>query len=76
MKTSPSDRAVASRSAATFRSMAEYLIRIRLRRQYQDYVMGMGWPQQLDLRVDGALVKRFTVGGEAKGRPAGNQLRG
>jgi hypothetical protein len=48
----------------------EYVIKIRLRRQYQDYVMGMGWPQQLDLRLDGALVKRFTVGGEGKGRPA------
>jgi hypothetical protein len=24
----------------------EYLIKVRLRRQYQDYIMGMGWPQQ------------------------------
>ena len=32
--------------------------------------MGMGWPQQLDIRVDGRLVKRFTVGGDAPGRPA------
>ncbi len=30
----------------------------------------MGWPQQLDVRLDGKLVKRFTVGGDAKGRPA------
>ena len=30
----------------------------------------MGWPQQLDVRLDGKLVKRFTVGGNAKGRPA------
>src|SRR5437870_11998843 len=28
----------------------EYVVKIRLRRQYQDYVMGMGWPQQLDVR--------------------------
>ena len=43
----------------------EYLLKIRLRRQYQDYLMGMGWPQQLDLRLDGAMVERFTVGGGA-----------
>jgi mono/diheme cytochrome c family protein len=54
----------------------EYAIRVRLRRQYQDYVMGMGWPQQLDVRLDGALVKRFSVGGEAKGRPAGASYAG
>ena len=54
----------------------DYVIKVRLRRQYQDYVMGMGWPQQLDLRVDGALVKRFTVGGEGKGRPAAASYAG
>ena len=48
----------------------EYTFRVRLRRQYQDYIMGMGWPQQLDLRLDGRLLKRFTVGGDAPGRPA------
>ncbi|HET9361353.1 MAG TPA: DUF1592 domain-containing protein [Vicinamibacterales bacterium] len=48
----------------------EYLVKIRLQRQYQDYLKGMGWPQQLDVRLDGRLVKRFTVGGDAKGRPA------
>ncbi len=30
----------------------------------------MGWPQQLDVRLDGKLVKRFTVGGDAQGRAA------
>ena len=54
----------------------EYLIKIRLRRQYQDYIMGMGWPQRLDLRLDGALLKRFTVGGGAKGRPAAASYAG
>lgn len=48
----------------------EYLIKVRLQRQYQDYLKGMGWPQQLDIRLDGKLLKRFTVGGGAKGRPA------
>ena len=54
----------------------EYLIKVRLRRQYQDYIMGMGWPQQLDVRLDGALLKRFTVGGDAKGRPAAASYAG
>ena len=37
--------------------------------------MGMGWPQQLDVRLDGKLLKRFTVGGDAPGTPGGGQLR-
>ena len=55
---------------------AEYLIKVRLRRQYQDYIMGMGWPQQLDVRLDGKLLKRFTVGGGAQGRPAAASYAG
>ena len=54
----------------------EYPIKVRLRRQYQDYIMGMGWPQQLDVRLDGRLLKRFTVGGEAPGRPAAASYAG
>ena len=54
----------------------EYLIKVRLRRQYQDYIMGMGWPQQLDVRLDGKLLKRFTVGGERQGRPAAASYAG
>jgi mono/diheme cytochrome c family protein len=54
----------------------EYAITVRLRRQYQDYLMGMGWPQQLDVRVDGKLMKRFTVGGRAQGRPAAASYAG
>ena len=38
--------------------------------------MGMGWPQQLDIRFDGRLLKRFTVGGGARGRPAGASYAG
>ena len=54
----------------------EYLIKVRLRRQYQDYLMGMGWAQQLDVRLDGKLLKRFTVGGAAQGRPAAASYAG
>ena len=54
----------------------EYWIKVRLQRQYQDYLKGMGWPQQLDVRLDGKLLKRFTVGGGAKGRPAAASYAG
>ena len=54
----------------------EYLIKVRLQRQYQDYLKGMGWPQQLDVRLDGKLLKRFTVGGGAQGRPAAASYAG
>ena len=54
----------------------EYLIKVRLQRQYQDYLKGMGWPQKLDIRLDGKLLKRFTVGGAGKGRPAASSYAG
>ena len=54
----------------------EYLINVRLQRQYQDYLKGMGWPQQLDVRLDGKLLKRFTIGGKAEGRPAAASYAG
>jgi mono/diheme cytochrome c family protein len=54
----------------------EYLVKVRLQRQYQDYLKGMGWPQQLDVRLDGKLVKRFPVGGQAPGRPAAASYAG
>jgi len=54
----------------------DYSIKVRLRRQYQDYLMGMGWPQKLDVRVDGKLIKRFEVGGRAPGRPAASSYAG
>jgi hypothetical protein len=60
----------------TFPANGEYLLKVRLRRQYQDYIMGMGWPQKLDVRLDGKLLKRFTVGGDAKGRPAAASYAG
>ena len=54
----------------------EYVIKVRLQRQYQDYLKGMGWPQKLDVRLDGKLLKRFSVGGAAKGRPAAESYAG
>ncbi len=54
----------------------EYAIRVRLRRQYQAYLMGMGWPQRLDVRLDGRLLRRFTVGGDAPGLPGAASYAG
>lgn len=54
----------------------EYLIHVKLQRQYQDYLKGMGWPQQLEIRLDGKLLKRFTVGGAGKGRAAASSYAG
>ena len=48
----------------------EYRIRVDLWRQYVDYIIGLGWPQTLEFRIDGELVERFTVGGDAPGQPA------
>ena len=45
----------------------EYRIRVFLHRSYQDYILGMGWQQPLDVRLDSKLLKRFTVGGGASG---------
>ena len=53
----------------TFPLTGEYGFKIRLRRQVYDYIIGMGHAQQLDLRIDGVRIKRFSVGGEAKGTP-------
>jgi hypothetical protein len=46
---------------------AEYTIKVLLRRQEYDYIIGLGEPHQLDIRLDGVRLQRFTVGGEAKG---------
>lgn len=49
----------------------EYVLRIRLRRQVYDYIIGMKTKQKLDVRLNGELVKRFEVGGaDSKGYPS------
>jgi len=59
-----------------FPADGEYMIRVSLQRQYQSYLKGMGWPQQLEIRLDGALIERFTVGGAAEGQPAAASFAG
>jgi mono/diheme cytochrome c family protein len=45
----------------------EYTIKVLLRRQLYAYIIGLGEPHQLDIRLDGVRLKRFSIGGEAKG---------
>ena len=59
-----------------FPADGEYRFKVRLQRNYQDYLKGMGWEQLLDVRLDGKLLKRFAVGGKAQGRPAGASYAG
>ena len=53
----------------------EYRIKVLLRRQLYLYLIGMGEPHQIDIRLDGALLKRFTIGGEGKGHDGARELR-
>jgi mono/diheme cytochrome c family protein len=48
----------------------DYSITVALKRQLYLYLMGMGEPHQIDVRLDGMLLKRFTVGGQGQGRTA------
>jgi hypothetical protein len=54
----------------------DYQIKVVLRRQLYLYLVGMGEPHQIDVRLDGALLKRFTVGGEGKGLTAPESFAG
>ena len=53
-----------------FPADGNYIFRIGLTSNWQDYVRGMGRRNVLDLRIDGRRIRRFTVGGEAPGTPA------
>jgi len=42
----------------------EYTVRIVLQKDSRDYIRGLAEPHPLDVRLDGARIKQFTVGGE------------
>ena len=48
----------------------EYVITIRLKRSVYEYIVNLDEVHDLDLRIDGRRVARFTVGGAAPGKPA------
>ncbi|MCY4028411.1 MAG: DUF1592 domain-containing protein [Acidobacteria bacterium] len=58
----------------------EYDVEIRLHRNYVNYVRGMGSRHELEVRLDGALVRTFVFGGaepegvQAPASYAGNQF--
>jgi hypothetical protein len=49
----------------------EYVIKVRLQRNSREYIRGLTEPHDLDVRLDGARIQRFTIGGERKGKSAG-----
>ena len=54
----------------------EYVWTIRLRRNIFGYVRGLGSAHQIELRLDGRPVERFTVGGKDLGEPAPESFAG
>src|SRR5204863_5941288 len=48
----------------------DYTVKVILKRELYYYIIGMGEPHLLDVRLDGVRVKRFSVGGEGKGMTA------
>jgi uncharacterized protein DUF1592/uncharacterized protein DUF1588/uncharacterized protein DUF1585/uncharacterized protein DUF1587/uncharacterized protein DUF1595 len=46
----------------------QYLIKVRLQRDFLGTIIGINEPKRIDVRVDGVRVKLFTVGGEHKGK--------
>lgn len=60
-----------------FPADGEYVIRASLTTNYAEYLKGMGWPQQIEFRLDGELLGRFTTGGDVWDyRPAGASYEG
>jgi mono/diheme cytochrome c family protein len=60
-----------------FPADGEYLIKVNLTANYADYLKGMGWPQEIEFRLDGGLMGRFTSGGAAGPyRPAPGSYEG
>jgi len=52
----------------TFPLDGEYTLTIRLQRNKDNYIIGLAEPNLLDVRLDGARIKLFPVGGEHKGK--------
>ena len=57
-----------------FPADGNYIFRIALTTNWQDYVRGMGRRNILDLRIDGRLVRRFHGGGRSAGYACSDDL--
>jgi mono/diheme cytochrome c family protein len=55
---------------------AEYVLKVRLKRQLYGYIIGLGQPQEFEVRVDGKRIKQFTVGGNGPGKPVPDTYAG
>jgi hypothetical protein len=47
----------------------EYAVRVRLQTNIYDYIIGLGNRHDMDVRLDGARLQRFTIGGPEHGAP-------
>ncbi|MBI3048219.1 MAG: DUF1592 domain-containing protein [Acidobacteria bacterium] len=54
-----------------FPADGEYVFKIRLQRNSREYIRGLQAAHELDVRLDGRRIRRFTIGGERRGRSAG-----
>ena len=48
----------------------EYVIRLRLKRSVYEYIVNLDEAHDLDVRLDGRRIARFSVGGADPGKPA------
>jgi mono/diheme cytochrome c family protein len=48
----------------------EYHLRIRLKKSVYEYIVNLEEAHELDVRLDGARIANYTVGGVTKGKPA------
>ena len=54
----------------------EYIVKIRLHSQLYQYILGLGRPHPLEVRLDGARITRFIVGGDAPGQAVPDSYAG
>jgi hypothetical protein len=59
-----------------FPASGDYEITVTLRRQLYRYIVGMGEPHEIDIRLDGARLRRFSIGGEGRGLTAPESFAG
>ncbi len=59
-----------------FPADGKYVVKLLLKRQLYDYIIGLNEPEQIDLRIDGESVKTFKVGGEDHGLTAPDSYGG
>ena len=52
----------------SFPADGEYIFKVRLQRNSRQYIRGMQQANDLDVRLDGRRIQRFTIGGERRGR--------